>query len=142
MEHQQNEINSLALVSALTHVVIKIHLNLQNELELLAGHKRGQRAVDLLARIHSLPVVLVLQVHFVAAGRLLVVVPSAWTLLCKQGGHFDGCCVDGATEAPDALRARCLLLKRTGWATPTTSSMSSYPLSKRNLSSLTAAKTV
>lgn len=79
----QQSKNSLALISALTDFVVKVHLNLQDELQLLVGNKSSQWAVDFLTRIHSLPVVLVPQVHFVAAGRLLVVVPSAGTFLCR-----------------------------------------------------------
>lgn len=76
--------NSLALIFALTDFLVKIHLNLQYELQLLIGHKRRQWAIDFLTSIHSLPVVLIPQVHFVAAGRLLVVVPPAGTLLCRS----------------------------------------------------------
>lgn len=77
----------LALVSALAHFVVKVHLDLQDELQLLVGAERGQRAVDLLAGVHGLPVVLIPQVHFVAAGRLLVVVPAAGAFLCGSGGE-------------------------------------------------------
>lgn len=76
---------SLALVFALTHFVVKVHLDLQYELQLLVGHKRGQGAVDPLTSVHGLPVVLVPQVHFVAAGRLLVVMPPTGAFLC---GHM------------------------------------------------------
>lgn len=77
-----NSANSLALIPALAHFVVKVHLDLQDELQLLVGAERGQRAVDLLAGVHGLPVVLVPQVHLVAAGRLLVVVPAAGAFLC------------------------------------------------------------
>lgn len=80
--------NSLALVSALTDFVVKIHLDLQYELQLLIGYESSQWAVDFLTSIHSLPVVLAPQVHFVAAGRLLVVVPPAGAFLCGRRGNF------------------------------------------------------
>lgn len=80
-----NSANSLALIPALAHFVVKVHLDLQDELQLLVGAERGQRAVDLLAGVHGLPVVLVPQVHLVAAGRLLVVVPAAGAFLCTAG---------------------------------------------------------
>lgn len=79
-------LNSLALVPAVADFVIKIHLDLQDELQLLVGDEGGQRAVDLLAGFHSLPVVLAPQVHLVAAGRLLVVVPPAGAFLCGGAG--------------------------------------------------------
>lgn len=77
-----NKENLLALISA--HFIVKVHLDLQYELQLLVGHKCGQRAVDFLTRIHGLPVVLVLQVHFVAARCFLVVMPPAGAFLCRQ----------------------------------------------------------
>lgn len=69
------------MVLALAHFVVKVHLDLQDELQLLVGAERGQRAIDLLAGVHGLPVVLLPQVHLVAAGRLLVVVPAAGAFL-------------------------------------------------------------
>lgn len=78
--------NPLALVPAVAHFVVKVHLDLEDELQLLVGDEGGQRAVDLLARLHGLPVVLAPQVHLVAAGRLLVVVPPAGAFLCGGGG--------------------------------------------------------
>lgn len=85
-KHKERRPNHwLALVSALAHFVVKVHLDLQDELQLLVGAERRQRAVDLLAGVHGLPVVLIPQVHFVAAGRLLVVVPAAWAFLCRGG---------------------------------------------------------
>lgn len=76
--------HSLALVSALTDFVVKVHLDLQDELQLLVGDEGGQRAVDFLTGVHRLPVVLVPRVHFVTAGRLLVVVPPTGALLCGR----------------------------------------------------------
>lgn len=80
--------NSLALVSALTDFVVKIHLDLQYELQLLVGNKSSQWAVDFLTGIHGLPVVLVPQVHFVTAGRLLIVVPPTGAFLYGQKRNF------------------------------------------------------
>lgn len=77
-------INSLALVSALTDFVVKVDLDLQDELQLLVGYERGQGAVDFLTGVDGLPVVLVPQVDFVTAGRLLVVVPTAGAFLCGR----------------------------------------------------------
>lgn len=76
----------LELISA--DFVIKVHLDLQDELQLLVGHKCGQRAVDLLTRVDGLPVVLVPQVDFVAAGCFLVVVPPAGTFLCGRTARY------------------------------------------------------
>lgn len=81
--------NSLALVSALADFLIKIHLDLQYELQLFVGDKSSQGAVDFLTSIHGLPVVLIPQVHFVAAGRFLVVVPPTWAFLCGKKGQKD-----------------------------------------------------
>lgn len=76
--------NSLALVSALADFLVKIHLDLQYELQLFVGDKSSQGAVDFLTSIHSLPVVLIPQVHFVAAGRFLIVVPPTGAFLCRR----------------------------------------------------------
>lgn len=84
MSKQKKSENSLALVSAFTDSVVKIHLDLQYELQLLVGNKGREWAVDFLTGVHSLPVVLVPQVHFVAAGRLLVVVPPTGAFLCEK----------------------------------------------------------
>lgn len=73
--------HSLALVSELAHFVVKVHLDLEDELQLLVGDEGGQGTVHLLARVGRLPVVLAVQIHFVAAGRLLVVVPPARAFL-------------------------------------------------------------
>ena len=76
--------HSLALISSLlADLVIKLHVDLKDELQLLICDEGGQRAVDLLASVHGLPVVLLPQVHLVATGRLLVVVPAARALLCR-----------------------------------------------------------
>ena len=81
--------NLLALVPPFADLLVEVHLNLQDELELLVGDERGQRAVDLLAGVHGLPVVLIAQVHLVTAGRLLVVVPATWALLCGQQNRHE-----------------------------------------------------
>lgn len=96
------ERHSLALVPAVADFVVEIHFDLQDELQLLVGDEGGQRAVDLLAGFHSLPVVLAPQVHLVAAGRLLVVVPPAGAFLCGGGGV-----VSAASSAKGTTKQRC-----------------------------------
>lgn len=85
--HNQFKQHSLALVPAIADLVVKIHLDLQYELELLVGDERGQRAIDFLTRVYSLPVVLAPQVHLVAAGCLFVVVPAGGAFLCGWVGR-------------------------------------------------------
>lgn len=80
--------HSLALVSALAHFRVEIHLNLEDELQFLVGDEGRQRAIDFLTRVHSLPVVLIPQVHFVTAGCLLVVMPPTRALLCGRERCF------------------------------------------------------
>ena len=80
----QSSKNSLALISALADFFVKVHLDLQYELQLLVGDERSQRTVDFLTGVHGLPVVFIPQVHFVAAGRLLVVMPAAGAFLCGR----------------------------------------------------------
>ena len=76
--------HSLALISGLlADLVVELHVDLEDELQLLVCDEGGQRAVDLLAGVHGLPVVLLPQEHLVAAGRLLVVVPTARAFLCR-----------------------------------------------------------
>lgn len=81
----RNASHSLALVPTLTHFLVEVDLDPQDELQFLVGDEGGQGAVDPLARLHRLPVVLVPQVHPVAAGCPFVVVPTTGTLLCGGG---------------------------------------------------------
>lgn len=83
-----NSLHSLALVPALADFVVKVHLNLQDELQFLVGDEGGQRAVDFATGFYCLPVVLVPQVDFITAGCLLIVVPAAGTLLWRMEETF------------------------------------------------------
>ena len=74
--------HSLDLVPTITHFLVKVHLDLEDELKFLIGDEGCQRAVDFMAGFHCLPVVLILQVDLVAAGSLLIVVPAGGALLC------------------------------------------------------------